>query len=103
LASGEYPNVVNVFFVLAPIRVEVKGGGVSHVPTGFIGNDGDIIAYLVLVRIPLEWIKRIAHRNVRRPGDAGVGTKGIKELRVRVVGSVSRVMPHSIEPSIRRY
>ena len=85
------------------VRVEVESSRIRNVTAGIIGNNRNVIAYLVLIRIALERIKRIAHRNIRRPGHAGIGTKGIEKLRVRVVGSVSRVMPHSIEPSIRRY
>ena len=83
--------------------VEVEGGGVSHIASGIVGYDRDIIAYLALVRIAFERIKRIAHRNVRRPGHAGVSAIGIEKLRVGVVSSVSRVIPNSIEPSIGRY
>jgi hypothetical protein len=64
--------------MLAPVRVEVKGGGVSHIASGFIGNHGDIVAYLVLLRITFERIERIAYRHIRRPGNAGVGTIGIE-------------------------
>ena len=89
--------------MLAPVCVEVKRGGVSHVASGIVGYDRDIIAYLVLVRIAFERIKRIAHRNVWRPGHAGVSAIGIEKLRVRVVRGISRVVPDSIEPSIGRY
>ena len=78
LSTREHPNVINVFFVLAPVWVEVERGGVSHVGAGFIRDDRDIIAYLALVRITFEWIKRIAHRHVRCPGNAGISAEGIK-------------------------
>ena len=64
--------------MLASIRVEVKGRGVSHVAAGFIGNDGDIVAYLVLIRVAFERIKRIAHCYIRRPRHASVGAEGIE-------------------------
>jgi hypothetical protein len=64
--------------VLISLRVEVKGGGVSHITAGFIGNDGNVIANLILVRIAFEGIKRITYRHVRRPCRAGIGAKGIK-------------------------
>ena len=89
--------------MLPVVRIEVKGGGVSDVATSLIGNNGDIVAYLALVRIALERIKRIAHRNVRCPCHAGVRAKGIEKLRVRVVGSVARVIPDRIEPTIGRH
>jgi len=60
------------------VRVEVERGGIRYVTACFIGNDGDIIAYLALVRIAFERIKRIAHRHVRRPCPASVGAKGIE-------------------------
>jgi len=103
LATREYSNVIDVFFVLASLRIEVKGGRVSYVASGLVRYHRDIIAYLALVRIAVEWIKRIAHRNVRRPGNAGVSTKRIEKLRVRVIGSVARIIPNSIEASVGRY
>jgi hypothetical protein len=72
LSAREYPNVIDIFFVLVSLRVEVKRGGVRHVTSGVIRNDGDIVTYLVLIGIAFEWIKRIAHRNVRRPGNAAI-------------------------------
>jgi hypothetical protein len=64
--------------VLAPIRIKVKRGGVSHVAARFIGNDRDVISYFVLVRIAFKWDKWITYRHVRRPRHAGIGAKGIK-------------------------
>jgi hypothetical protein len=66
--------------VLPTVRVEVKSRGVRHVTTGIVRNDRDIVAYLVLVRIAFEGIKRIAYRHIRRPGHASVSTKGIEQL-----------------------
>ena len=57
MSTGKYPNVINVFLVLTVVRVEVEGGRISHVATGFIGDNGDIVAYLVLIRITLRRIK----------------------------------------------
>ena len=57
MTTGKYPNVINVFLVLTVVRVEVEGGRISHVATGFIGDNGDIVAYLVLIRITLRRIK----------------------------------------------
>ena len=64
--------------MLVSLRVEVKGGRVSHVAARFIGNDRDIIAYLALIGIALERIKRIADRDVRRPCNAAIRTPGIE-------------------------
>ena len=66
--------------MLPPVWIEVERSRVRHVTTGFIGNDGNIIAYLALVRVAFERIKRIAYRHVRRPRRASVGTKGIEQL-----------------------
>ena len=48
-------------------------------------------------------IKRIAHRNVRRPCHATVDAEGIKQLRVDVVCSIARVVPHHINTAIGRH
>jgi hypothetical protein len=64
LSAREYPNVIDIFFVLVSLRVEVKRGGVRHVTSGVIRNDGDIVTYLVLVRVALKWVKGITHCHV---------------------------------------
>ena len=64
--------------MLASVRVEVEGGRVSHVAARFVRNNGDVVTDLVLVRIALEGVERIAHSNVSRPGHAGIGAIGIK-------------------------
>jgi len=66
--------------VLPPVWIEVERSRVRHVTTGFIGNDGNIIAYLALVRVAFERIKRIAYRHVRRPCQTGIGAEGIEQL-----------------------
>jgi hypothetical protein len=101
-ARCENSHVVHVFFVLLSIGVEVEGGRVCHVPSCFIRNDGDVIAYLVLVRIPLRGIERVTYRHVRRPGDTSVSAIGIEKLRVCGVDSVSRVVPDRVEPTVGR-
>src|SRR5713101_2504600 len=98
----EYPNVINVFFVLVPDRVEVKRSRIRHVASGLVRYNCDVVAYLVLIRIALERIKWITYRNIRCPGNASVGAKRIEQLRVCVVYRVSRVIPDRIEPSIGR-
>ena len=80
MTTGKYPHVINVFFVLTVVRVEVECGRVSHVTPGFVRYNRNIIAYLALVRIAFERIERIAHSNINRPGDAGIGAIGIKHL-----------------------
>ena len=103
MSARKYPDIVYIFFVLVSLGIEVKGGRVSYVASGLVRYHRDIIAYLALVRIAFEWIKRIADRNVRRPGHAGVSAKRIEKLRVRVIGSVARIIPNSIEASVGRY
>ncbi len=64
--------------MLVSLWVEVEGGGVSHVAAGFIGNDGDIVTYLALIRVAFERIKGVAHCDVRRPSNAAIRTPGIE-------------------------
>ena len=89
--------------MLSVVWIEIERSRIRHVAAGFIGNDCDIIAYLALVRIAFEWIKSIAHRHVWRPRHAGVGAKGIEQLGICVVGSIARVIPDSIQPTIWSY
>ena len=64
--------------MLTRARVKVVGGRVRDVASRVIRHDGDVIAYLVLLRIAFERIKRIAHRNVRRPSNAAIRAEGIE-------------------------
>ena len=64
--------------MLTAVRVEIKSRRICHVASRVIRNDGDVIAYLALIRITFEGIKRVAHRNVRRPGHAGIRAPGIE-------------------------
>jgi len=57
LSTRKYPHVINVFLVLTVVRVEVECGRIRDVPAGFVRNDCDIIADLVLIRIALRRIK----------------------------------------------
>ena len=64
--------------MLSVVRIEVERSRVRHVTSGLIGNDRDVIAYLALIRVAFERIKRITYRHVRRPSSASVGAKGIE-------------------------
>ena len=64
--------------MLAAARIKVEGGRIRHVATCVIGNDGDVVADLVLVRVAFERIKEIGYRHVRRPGHAGIRAPGIE-------------------------
>jgi len=78
LSARKHPDLVYIFFVLVSLRVEVKCCRVRYVTAGFVGIDGDIVAYLALIWIPFERIKRIAHCHVRRPSNASIGAPGIE-------------------------
>ena len=103
MSTRKYPHIINVFLVLTVVRVEVECGRIRDIPARLVGDDSDIIADLVLIRIAFERVERIAHGDVSRPGHAGVSAKGIEKLGVRVIGSVARVIPNGIKPPIRRY
>ena len=90
-------------FVLSATRIEVVGSRICHVAAGVIGYDGDVITYLVLVRVAFKWSKRIAHCHIGRPGDAPIGAVGVEQLRVGVIGGVACIEPHTIDASIRRH
>ncbi len=64
--------------MLSTVGIEVERRGIRDVTTGVIGNDGNVVANLTLVRITLERVKRIAHRNISRPGNTGVRAIRIK-------------------------
>ena len=90
--------------MLPAARVEIKRGGIRHVATGTVRRNGYVIAYLVLVRIAFQGIKRVAYCDIRRPRHPGIRAIGVKQLRVGVVGNrVARVVPHSVQTPIRRY
>ena len=65
-------------FVLSPARIEIERGGIRHIAARIVRNDGDIVAYLALVRPAFERIKRITHRDIRRPSNAAVGAVRIE-------------------------
>ena len=72
MTAWEYPNVINIFFVLASVRIEIKGCRIRNIPARFIGNHRDIVAYLVLIRIAFKRIERATYWDVGRPGHARV-------------------------------
>ena len=65
MPTGKYPHVINVFFVLAQVRIEIKCGSIRYIAARFVGNDGNVVADLTLVWIAFEGVKRIAHSNIR--------------------------------------
>jgi hypothetical protein len=60
------------------VWVDIESGRIRYVAPGVIRYDGDVIAYLLIVRKTRLRIERIAHRNVRRPGDATICAPGIE-------------------------
>jgi hypothetical protein len=88
--------------MLAPARVEVERGGIRHIGSGVIRHERDVVAYLILVGPAFQRIKGVAYRYVRRPGHAAISAIRVEQLRIGVIRSVPRVIPHRINASIRR-
>ena len=78
------------------VRVDVESRSIGNVASGVIRHNGDVIAYLFVLRKTCLRIERIAHRNVGCPCQAGISAVGIKQLRIDVVRSIARVVPHHI-------
>ena len=87
--AWRYTNEIDILFMLSPARVEVKSCGIGHVATGVIRHDGDVIAYLVLLRPAFQRSEGLANRHIGCPRNTAVGAIGIKQLRVGVIGGVS--------------
>ena len=75
--------------MLTPGRVEIVGGRVSDVASSVIRHDGDIIAYLVLLRPAFERSERLTDSYVRRPRNTAIGAIRIEQLRINVIGGIS--------------
>lgn len=80
MSTRKDPYVINIFLVLIPLRIKVERGRVRDVSAGFVRNDGDIVADLVLIRIPLRRIKWVTHSNIGRPRNASIGAIGVEQL-----------------------
>ena len=103
-ATRRHSHVIDVLFVSADrVRVDVESRGICNVASGIVRHNRDVIAYLFVLRKTCLRIERIAHCNVRRPCYATISAEGIKQLRVDVVRSIARVVPHHINTAIRRY
>ena len=85
------------------VRVDVKSSRIRNVASCIVRHNRDVIAYLVILWITRLRIKRVAYRNIRRPGGATVCAPGIEQLAINVVDRVTRVQPHHINSSIGRY
>jgi len=60
--------------------VQVKRGRIRYVAAGVIGDDGDVVPYLVLLWPSLSRIECCAYRDVRRPCRTCICAVGIKQL-----------------------
>jgi hypothetical protein len=89
--------------VLIGAWIEIEGSWIGDIPSRVIRHDGNIIAYLVLLRPAFERRKRSAHGDVRRPCDATICAERIEQLRIRIVRSIARVQPDRINPPVGRY
>ena len=89
-------------FVLPPVRIQVKRGGIGNVAAGIVRNDRDVITDLILIRPALSGIKRRAHGNICRPGNTAIGAIGVKQLRKKVARIIPGVIPDSIKPPVWR-
>jgi len=88
--------------MLAPRRVEIESRRICHIASSIVRDDGDVIAYLVLLRPTFERSKGIAHLYVSRPGNSAVGAVRIEQLRIGVICGVPCVEPHRVDASIGR-
>ena len=70
------------------IRVDVESRGVGHVPTRCVRHDRDVIADLLVIRIPNLRIERVAYRNVSRPRNTAIRAVGVEQLHIGVIRSV---------------
>lgn len=84
-------------------RIEVKRSRIRHVASRQVGNDGDVIANLILIRPAFLRVERVAHRHIWRPGNTGIRAIRIKQLRKEIARIVARVVPNRVEPAIGRH
>ena len=89
--------------MLAPAPIEVERSRIRHITTGMIRNDGDVVAYLVLVRPAFERIKGVAYSQVRRPGNTAIHAVRVEQLRVGVISRVACIVPDYVNPRVRRH
>ena len=80
MTTRKYAHVVNIFFVLVTVGIEIECGRIRGVATCLIRHNGDVVADLTLVRVTFERVECIGHGNISRPRHAGISTKGIEKL-----------------------
>jgi hypothetical protein len=76
--------------VLASIRIKLGGRRIRYVAAVQVGNNGDVIPYLVLVGPAFLRIEGVAHRYIGRPTNAGIRAARIKQSRKEITCIVSR-------------
>ena len=82
--------------MLSQGRIQVECGRIRYVAAGVIGDDGDVVAYLVLLWPSLCGIECCAYRDVRRPRRTCICAVGIKQLRLKIVPRIARVIPDGV-------
>ena len=69
-------DIIDVFLA-------IERGCICHVGAVVVRNDCDVVADFRLIRISDEWVKRIADRDIWRPGVSAIDAERIKQLRPR--------------------
>jgi len=64
--------------VLIAIRIEIESRRIRHIAARSVRHNCDVIAYLALVRVAFKRVEGLTYRYVSRPGNAAIGTPGIK-------------------------
>ena len=64
MTSRKHTHVINIFFVLVAVRVEVKRVRISHIAASLVRHNSDIVTDLILLRITFERVKRIADSDI---------------------------------------
>ena len=85
------------------VRVDVESRGISHVSSSRVRNDRDIIADLLVLRIPGLRIERIAGRYVGRPRNTAIYAVSVEQLHIGVIRGIARIQPHHVDASIGCY
>jgi hypothetical protein len=89
--------------VLASGRVKVESCRIRHIAPSIVRDEGDVIAYFVLLRPAFQRSKGIAHLYVRRPGNSAVRAVRVEQLRIGVVCGIPCIEPHRVDASIGRH
>jgi len=82
--------------MLSRRRIQVECGRIRYVAAGVIGDDGDVVPYLVLLWPALSRIECCAYWHIRRPRRTCVCAVGIKQLRLKIVPRIARVIPDGV-------